>query len=359
MKRRIIGVLIFISFIIVGALGGYYLGRYMPEVTIKEVVIFVVWLPMSFLISIIIHEGGHYLFGKLTGYKFVSFRVLSYMLVKIDGKIKFTKYSLPGTGGQCLMAPPKVEDKKEVPYFWYNFGGGLVNIFATLIVYVLFLNGTNHIVILFFGFLNLVLGVSNLIPINDKITNDGYNILNLYKKPETRKYFYDMLAINAALLEGKRMKELPGEYFEIPSSDLIKTNMGAQGLLYYLARLIDEHKFIEGRIIIQKILEESNMIDLQKDTVKMELIYFDLLDGNYSSMEKYYDKNLEKLATQLGKYIPAAQRVLYVVEKLYNKNEEKAQEHYVNFEKIAKEYPYRGDVVLEKELMELALAKEI
>ena len=35
----------------------------------------------------IIHEGGHLVFGLLSGYEFLSFRVMSFTIVKKDGKL--------------------------------------------------------------------------------------------------------------------------------------------------------------------------------------------------------------------------------------------------------------------------------
>lgn len=37
------------------------------------------------VLGIIVHEGGHLIFGLLTGYRFVSFRVFSYTLALTDG----------------------------------------------------------------------------------------------------------------------------------------------------------------------------------------------------------------------------------------------------------------------------------
>ena len=38
-------------------------------------------------VPIIIHESGHLIFGKLTGYKYVSYRIGPYMLIKNNGKL--------------------------------------------------------------------------------------------------------------------------------------------------------------------------------------------------------------------------------------------------------------------------------
>ncbi|MBO5413517.1 MAG: hypothetical protein J6A29_04410, partial [Clostridia bacterium] len=98
--------------IIAGLLTGLSLGTlliivdntYMTNKNLELVIIigFIAYLISSYLHTII-HEAGHLVFGLLSGYKFVSFRIGNIMLIKIKNKLKFKKFSLLGTAGQCLM----------------------------------------------------------------------------------------------------------------------------------------------------------------------------------------------------------------------------------------------------------------
>ena len=83
----------------------------------------------ALLLQIVIHEAGHLVFGLVTGYQFVSFRIWNMMWLKKDGKIQFKRMSLAGTGGQCLMSPPDLADGK-MPVLLYNFGGAIMNLFS-------------------------------------------------------------------------------------------------------------------------------------------------------------------------------------------------------------------------------------
>ena len=47
-----------------------------------EVLVGLVGLVVSYYIAIIVHEGGHLLFGLLAGYSFSSFRIFSFMWIK-------------------------------------------------------------------------------------------------------------------------------------------------------------------------------------------------------------------------------------------------------------------------------------
>ena len=92
-----------------------------------EIIIGILGIMLSLYVSIIIHEGGHLVFGLLSGYGFSSFRIGNFMWIKQDGKIKLRRLSLAGTGGQCLMTPPE-EKNGKIPVVLYNLGGVIANI---------------------------------------------------------------------------------------------------------------------------------------------------------------------------------------------------------------------------------------
>ena len=99
--------------------------------------LFLVIYVASYL-QVIIHESGHLVFGLMSGYRFGSFRIASFIWVKDQGKIKFKRMKIAGTGGQCLMSPPEMVDGK-FPVVLYNFGGALMNlIFAALFIGLFF-----------------------------------------------------------------------------------------------------------------------------------------------------------------------------------------------------------------------------
>ena len=84
-------------------------------------------LILAIFLQVILHEGGHLLLGFVTGYRFVSFRIGNLTLIKEEGKFRFKRFSISGTGGQCLLSPPD-GPYEQMPYFWYNAGGVLMNL---------------------------------------------------------------------------------------------------------------------------------------------------------------------------------------------------------------------------------------
>ena len=144
--------------------------RYIAPLDINPLLFFVgfvVAVYVAFIFHIIIHEGGHLVFGLLTGYRFSSFRIFSFMWVKEGESVKFKRHSIAGTGGQCLMSPPDIKNG-EMPIVWYNLGGSLMNIiFGLLSLGGFFLCGGVSVlsaVLLLFALLGFSLAILNGVP---------------------------------------------------------------------------------------------------------------------------------------------------------------------------------------------------
>ena len=70
-------------------------------------------------LQIVIHEGGHLVGGLLSGYRFVSFRIFNIALIRHKGRFALRRYSIAGTGGQCLLLPPD-GNAGDIPLMLYN-----------------------------------------------------------------------------------------------------------------------------------------------------------------------------------------------------------------------------------------------
>ena len=98
-KKRSGTVLTNVFFVCIGGVAGLLIGRYFVVGALREG--FVDLLPALFLLlvgvylatflQILFHEGGHLVFGLLSGYRFSSFRIGSLMWIEQDGKMKFRR----------------------------------------------------------------------------------------------------------------------------------------------------------------------------------------------------------------------------------------------------------------------------
>jgi len=123
------------------------------DITSANCLLFVcILLSFSFIAivaHIIIHEAGHLIFGLLSGYRFVSIRVFSFLFIKQDGKIVCKRYSLMGTSGQCLMAPPEPYTD-DLPTMLFNFGGVIAGLIASALTLVLYIISQDYPVLSLF-----------------------------------------------------------------------------------------------------------------------------------------------------------------------------------------------------------------
>ncbi|MEM5591058.1 hypothetical protein AAHH67_03845 [Niallia circulans] len=169
----------FLSTLGMALIGGVFGGALMlallsQEWSITNILISVVCFLAFYIIHIILHEGGHLIFGKLTGYSLVSFRVFSWMVVATKDGLKWKKLHMPGTLGQCLMAPPKYV-KGKYPFKLYLCGGVIINFLSSLVVggiaWIIYGNAF-PIPVTLFVLLGLFIGVTNIIPygFNDGMT---------------------------------------------------------------------------------------------------------------------------------------------------------------------------------------------
>ncbi|HHX55469.1 MAG TPA: hypothetical protein GX705_03890, partial [Clostridiales bacterium] len=113
-----------IIFILGGAASGIIIGKFVAntnfELTLTELIFYLfllmLFIFLTMIFHIIIHEMGHLIFGLISGYKFVSFRVGSLMLKKEKGKYVLKKFNIVGTAGQCLMGPDDNWNAYDYPY---------------------------------------------------------------------------------------------------------------------------------------------------------------------------------------------------------------------------------------------------
>ena len=149
-----------------GLLTAYFIIE--KDYSFPELLYAFVLLVISYLICTVIHESGHLVMGLRSGYGFVSFRIGSLTWIKENGKLVRKKFSIAGTGGQCVMMPPDSENPEDVPFALYLSGGGLFNLILAAVfipVGIIIPSFYASMPFLMLGVASLILGAMNLIPI--------------------------------------------------------------------------------------------------------------------------------------------------------------------------------------------------
>ena len=317
-----------------------------------------IFLYLTVMIHIVLHEAGHLIFGLMSGYQFSSFRIGSHMLMKENGKLVHRKIKIAGTGGQCLMIPPEMVDGK-FPVVLYNLGGAIINLVVTALMIPVFMaiDKSSVFALFFFIFIAMgaITGLSNGIPMRtNTIDNDGYNAISLGKSKEAMRAFWIQMKTNEQLTKGIRTKDMPEEWFEVPSDEAMKNSMVATIGVYAASRLMDQHRFEEAGKLIDHLLEiETGMVALHRNLLICDQIYLELIGQNRSDrVEALYTKELKKFMKAM-KTFPSVIRLEYAYRLLAEHDPESAAKSMAAFEKVAATYPYPNDINTERELMEI------
>lgn len=357
-------------YLIMGGLSGFLAVRYIRSsvrgstslgiyMLIPCLVILLFYLTL--ILQMIIHEAGHLLFGLLTGYHFLSFRIGSLMWIRQNGKIHLRKMSLAGTGGQCLMCPPGNFDKpQKIPYILYNLGGSILNAVSALICFGLyFLCDEMPYLPAFFllmGITGIGLALMNGIPMQGTINNDGHNAMSLGRSPMALRSFWLQMKINEQMSKGVRLKDMPENWFQLPSEKEMQNSMTAVIAVFCINRLMDEHRFEEATNLMDKLLSaDTAIVSVHRRLLICDRLYCELVGNkNETRIHDFQTKEQTRFMRQMRNF-PSVIRTYYACTLLYEKDAEKAEQYKKQFEsRCTLMNPYESDIASERELIQIA-----
>ena len=366
-------VLIILLFLIIGFFTGYFLADsilYLKKTgyTTGEILLslggILLILFMSVLLQIILHEAGHLLFGWISGYRFLSFRIGSFMWLKKDGGIRFARLKIAGTGGQCLMGPPDLTEGK-FPYILYNLGGSIINLLsAPIFLMLLFLLASGPFLSVFLilaAAIGIVFALMNGIPLKlAQVNNDGYNVLSLGKNPEALKAFWLQLKVTEQMTKGVRLKDMPDEWFAMPSDKAMKNGIIAAVGVFACNRLMDAMELEKADDTIAELLQmDTGINELHRRLLIVDQVYCELVGKNRQErLSRLLTKQQIRFMKSM-KTFPSVLRTEYTYALLKENDNKKASKIKDELEKMGAYYPYPQEIESERELMELAEQKSL
>lgn len=313
---------------------------------------------LVFLLTTALHEAGHLIAGLLSGYRFVSYRVLSLTVIRLNGKLRVKRYSLAGTAGQCLMKPP-AWTAAGIPVCFYNLGGLLMNALCLAVslplCFVIPAVTFGGMLLLAFAVTNGITLLINGIPMAN---NDAHNVLHLTDDPNAVRAFWAQMMGNALLAEGVALAEFPDELYDMPG-DADRSNPLIASCAALKAQLpLFRRHFEEGDAAIAGALEKFGeaMPAVIRTLMIGERVWFELMTENRRDV-------LTELKTrEYLQYCKAMRRSLSVNRVLYtealaNGNDNAADTLRRNFERLGRHYPYPQELEEERYLMQLAAAR--
>ncbi len=333
-------------------------GASKPKCLIMFLLLFL-WMYLSIILEIIIHEGGHLIFGSLTGYRFSSFRIFNFMWLRDKGRIRFKKLHVAGTGGQCLMTPPDLKDGK-MPVMLYNFGGVLLNMITSVILLAAAMmcpaGSLARTLLLIPSIIGFAYALINGIPLRmGTVNNDGRNALDISRSPEAYRAFWIQMKSNELISQGIRMKDMPAEWFAVPSEEEMKNPIVATIGTLTANRLMDEHRFAEAQELMASLRAKDNgLVGLHRALIDNDRIFMELITQNRADVLGQLLTKEQKQVMKSMKDFPSILRTEYAYALLFEKDPDKAQKYMEQFEQCAVRYPYPSEVEAERELIGIA-----
>jgi len=329
--------------------------------TIINIIVAVLMIGVAAYMQIILHEAGHLVCGLINGYRFVSFRIGSLTIIKQNEKLRIKRFNIAGTGGQCLLAPPKDAPLDEVPTMLYNAGGVLSNIITATIALILLLNYKTimpmWLIYLLCG--NVVFGyvfaLLNGIPLKlGGIGNDGYNMLNLNKNKQSVKAFSMILIANEMNQNGTRPKDIPSEYIELGENIDYGDSLQCNLEIMRISKVLDSGDTASAYEQFKQLIDchQHEMLPMLTMEAKTELAFTALATGDKELAQNILsDKKLNSYIKVHSKVMTSKQRLLMAKALFLDNDREKAEDIYKNVVNKKNKYLMQGEVESDIELM--------
>lgn len=362
-KSKLYNQILGILFLLYAAGFGFFLSMtlFSGFFNLIEVAVGVAGIIASYYLSIIIHEGGHLVFGLIAGYGFSSFRIASVMWVKQDGRIRLRRFKLAGSGGQCLMTPPQGSETKGQTVL-YNMGGVIANVILSVafaLLYYLSLNTVLLALIFLLGAaVSFFVAITNGIPFNaGVIVNDGMNAIQLLKDPDAKDAFRKQLLMNAAQNRGMLTVDMPDEWFTLSEGADMQNTHCASIAVFSAGRSLDRLDTLTAERDIEILLNSDyNISGLHRNLLTCDLIFCRLINSDAPDISGLLTPELDKFMRSMKQY-PSILRTRYAIALLVTGDNKTAEKIAAEFDKVAKKHPYPCNIEVERGLIGKALRK--
>lgn len=326
---------------------------------LSTVIIITIFL-LSFIIQIILHETGHLVFGLLSNYEFISFRIGTFTLVKVNGKFTLKKFNIQGTAGQCLMMP-KSTDYKNSYYTIYNLGGVLLNLIVAIICFILYLllENNNYLDTFLISMVvsAIYLFITNGIPMKiSGVANDAYNLISI-KKSDFMKYcFHTQLIVVGLLHKGIRMKDMPLKWFEINTNSDFSNPLVTSIKIFEANYYHDKLEFNKAKDCYEFLINyKPKIIKLYENEIKCDLLFYEIINNNKEKINELYTRDLKSYIKVTNSYI-SRKRLIYAYALIIEKDIAKSKKILNEIEIVKKTYPTKAELDSELEIIDYLTA---
>lgn len=229
---------------------------------------------LTYLIQIIIHEGGHYLGGTLTGWRLLHLQIFHILLSRKGKGIRISL--VPHIACQCVMYPVSISQGALL----YTMGGCIMNLIGVVVGLVMMILTGGNLILWLYSWCFTVFGVFLLLlngrPDTRRICNDKSCFDLIRVDSNTKECHNAQLSIAKPLSEGDTYKDM-NRYLVFLCPKLAKNDIQAyQAILEYYYHL-DMCNYDKIRSALDKTRDNKSISEEIKRIVQGEYIYSDIL----------------------------------------------------------------------------------
>jgi len=299
MSRKSIDIIT--SFLLLGlaVLTGFYMGKYLKDFVFTDMLWAVLFFVLSMFLLTNLHELGHFLFGKMAGYKLLQYKVGPCCWKYENGSYRFEMEKVKGYMGLCMMIPPAEGVSRKANLLYYA-GGILVNIVTGAVCLLIAFLAQAISPLLFlalsiFGLLSIGMGLLNLRPsMSQNNPTDGMILWNVVQGNNFAEGFEAINRMQAELSMGIRPRDM--DIHIVENAGALDSYIRVYQHIYLLYKALDKGEK-------EKVKDEADHIDRMMDLVpsaiedavncELAAVYASL--GETQKARSYYDKCREKL----------------------------------------------------------------
>lgn len=308
-----------------------------------EILVIIIYLFLAYIVQIITHELGHFVFGLMTGYKFISLRLFGFTILKDKEKLIIKKYNLKGSLGQCLMYPPGKDNYK---YKLITLGGIIMNVITASIA-VLMIDSQQGIVnmvglslIAFYGYGIAIISILPSIQLSDG------SVLKELKSIKARECNRKQLLIARLLMDGYTYKDIPDEIYVVPEGDDLTNSIIAYHKILESYYYMDKKDWNEAKKVLMdfdKVID--NVPKSIRDIVAAEKMFLALIANSVPFTESV---EIESYLRGNGDINFQRVKTAYYI----NKNKLEKERAIKNIISFTKNYVYKGEAIFCLKLLE-------
>ncbi|MCL2786446.1 MAG: hypothetical protein FWD81_04415 [Methanomassiliicoccaceae archaeon] len=306
----------------------------------------------ALLLHAFVHELGHVIFGRLSGYKLMAVSVFGLWSVRTEDGKKRMYIPIKGAAGGTVSLP-EGGYSEDTPYVMMLRGGVLMNLLLTgssIIVLALDIAPALNLLAMLLVVYGILLMIVNTIPYSSGMMTNDSMLLRLFKESDASKhcmYYLQMRMIavmTRADFEGPR-----------PPEDLPRGNRMADLVRLSLAENeLNRMRFENAETKLKDLMENIDEGSLMKVTKMYLLLVYALNGADKETIDAIYEGKVKKFVNSFGRINTAALLFLIAYKERFSggiENDDKLMKRYHKMVKSQK-----TDTTFEHEALAALLA---